>query len=309
MELISLIVPAHNEREALPHFYAEISRVAEGMPEVDFEFLFVDDGSTDGTLDEIKKLRAADPRARFVSFSRNFGKEAAIYAGLQHARGDYVAVLDADLQDPPSLLPSMYRAVTEGGFDTAAARRISRDGEGRFRSWCSDRFYGVYNALTRTALVSGARDFRLMRRQVVDAVLRLAEVNRFSKGIFSWVGFRTTWVEYPNVPRVAGTTKWSLLQLLSYSIEGIIDFSTAPLAIASTVGLFFCVLAFGGAAAIFVRALVWRDPVPGWPSIACIVLFASGLQLFTIGLAGQYIARAYLEAKRRPVYLVRESGD
>lgn len=307
MALISVIVPCYDEQETVGRLYDELVEVAAGMSAVDFEYLFVDDGSTDTTLAAVRAMRDADPRVRFVSFSRNFGKEAAIFAGLKHARGDYVVLIDADLQDPPNLIPQMYRAVAEDGFDCAAARRTSRDGESRIRSFFAETFYHLFNMISKTPLVSGARDYRLMTRQMVDAILELCEVNRFSKGLLTWVGFNTTWIEFDHVDRAAGRTKWSFFGLVRYSIEGIVDFSTAPLALASALGFLFCVVAFVWIVVIIVRTWVYGNEVAGWSSLACIVLFASGLQFFTIGILGQYIARTYLETKHRPVYVVRET--
>ncbi len=309
MPLITIIVPSYNEEPALLQFHAELARVAATMAEVAFEFLYIDDGSTDDTLALIKRLRENDPRVRFVSFSRNFGKEAAMSAGLKSARGDYVAVLDADLQDPPSLLPEMYRAVTEEGFDCAAARRTTRDGESRVRSFFAESFYRVFNRMSDTELVSGARDFRLMSRQMVDAILTLCETNRFSKGLFSWVGFTTKWIEYKNVERVSGTTKWSFFGLVRYSIEGFVNFSTAPLSLASALGFLFCFVAIVWILVIVVRTMVFGNGVPGWSSLACIVLFSSGMQFLTIGILGQYVARTYLESKHRPTFVVRETEE
>jgi glucosyltransferase len=307
MTLISIVVPSYNEEESVDHLYAEVVRVASELPDTTLEVLFVDDGSTDGTLDRIRRLRDADSRVRYVSFSRNFGKEAAIFAGLQHARGDYVALMDADLQDPPSLLPEMYRALAEEGYDCAAAFRSTREGESRIRSFFAESFYRVFNTLSKTELVSGARDFRLMSRQMVDAILELCEVNRFSKGLMTWVGFKTKWIEYKNVERAAGRTKWSFLGLVRYSVSGIVDFSTAPLALASALGFVFCAAALIWVIAIVVRTEVFGNQTAGWSSLACIVLFVSGMQFFTIGILGQYIARTYIEVKQRPVYVVRET--
>lgn len=306
MTLISVCVPSFNEQEVLPQFYREVARVASTMPDVEFEFVFIDDGSSDGTVDVVKSLRQADPRVRLVSFSRNFGKEAAMYAGLKEARGDFITLMDADLQDPPELLGEMYRALVEEGYDCAAARRTTRAGESRVRSFFAHSFYSMFNAISKTELVSGARDYRLMTRQMVDAVLELAEYNRFTKGIFAWVGFRTKWVEYENTERAAGTTKWSFWGLMKYSLSGFVDFSTVPLAFASAAGLVFCGVAFLGIAVVVVRTMLYGDPVAGWPSLAVIVLFVGGIQLFSIGILGQYLARTYLETKRRPIYIVRE---
>ncbi len=307
---ISLVVPCYNEEAALPLFYAEVCRVAAEMEKshgAAFEFIFVDDGSADGTLPAIRALRGQDARVRYISFSRNFGKEAALYAGLQAAKGDYVATLDADLQDPPSLLPQMLDALQNGGFDCAATRRVTRRGEPRLRSWCARKFYRVINKLSDTEIVDGARDYRLMRRRMVDAVLQMSEYNRFSKGIFSWVGFTTKWFDYENVGRVAGKTKWSFWGLVKYSVEGIVGFSTAPLIIAAWAGVLFCLAAFLGLLFVFVRALLFGDPTSGWPSLVCILLLCSGVQLFCIGIVGQYLARTYLEVKRRPIYIAKET--
>ena len=308
MAKLSIVVPCYNEEAALPLFYQEVFRVAGEMAPVEFEFLFVDDGSRDGTLPLLRQLAARDARVRFLSFSRNFGKEAGMLAGLQHAKGDFVALMDADLQDPPALLPELYRAVTEEGYDCAATCRTTRQGEPPIRSFFAKLFYKIINRISDADIVDGARDYRLMRRSVVDAILSLGEYNRFSKGIFGWVGFRTKWVPYENVERAAGETKWSFWKLLLYSLEGIVAFSTAPLAIASVLGALLC---FGSAVAIVVvvcKTLLFGDPVGGWPSMMCVLLFFSGVQLFCTGILGQYLAKTYLETKRRPVYLVRETG-
>ncbi|MCL2539509.1 MAG: glycosyltransferase family 2 protein [Oscillospiraceae bacterium] len=312
MHLVSVLVPCYNEEPALPFFYEEIKATAELMEResgVDFEFIFVDDGSKDRTLDVIKEYGKFDARIRFISFSRNFGKEAAILAGLSAASGDYVAMMDADLQDPPSLLPEMYKIVSDedNGFDCAATRRVTRKGEPRLRSFFARRFYRFINRLSKTEIVDGARDFRLMSRRMVDAILSLSEFNRFSKGIFSWVGFDTKWIDYENIERVAGQTKWSFWKLFLYSLDGIIAFSTAPLAVASVTGLFFCFIAFLFIVFIVIRAAVWGDPVAGWPSTICVILLIGGIQLFSIGILGQYLAKTYLETKHRPVYIVRET--
>ena len=308
MAKLSIVVPCYNEEAALPLFYQEVFRVAGEMAPVEFEFLFVDDGSRDGTLPLLRQLAARDARVRFLSFSRNFGKEAGMLAGLQHAKGDFVALMDADLQDPPALLPELYRAVTEEGYACAATCRTTRQGEPPIRSFFAKLFYKIINRISDADIVDGARDYRLMRRSVVDAILSLGEYNRFSKGIFGWVGFRTKWVPYENVERAAGETKWSFWKLLLYSLEGIVAFSTAPLAIASVLGALLC---FGSAVAIVVvvcKTLLFGDPVGGWPSMMCVLLFFSGVQLFCTGILGQYLAKTYLETKRRPVYLVRETG-
>lgn len=289
-------------------FYARTSAVCAKLPAVDVEYIFVDDGSTDGTLAVLKALAGRDGRVRWLALSRNFGKEAALYAGLEHARGDYVAVMDADLQDPPELLPELLGAVRGGGYDCAAVRRVDRKEEPPIRSWFARQFYKIINKMSRTEIVDGARDYRLMTRQMVDAVLRVTEYNRFSKGIFSWVGFRTKWVETVNVERAAGESKWSFFKLLVYALDGIIAFSTAPLAIASVLGLVFCVVSFVAIVFVIVRQVLWGGSAFGWPSLVCIILFLAGVQLFCIGILGQYLSKTYLEVKGRPIYLLRESG-
>ena len=269
------------------------------------ELIYVDDGSKDGTVGEIKKLNDKDSRVKLVSFSRNFGKESAIYAGFRKSKGDYVVMMDADLQDPPSLLPEMFQYIEEG-YDSVATRRVSRKGEPVIRSFFARMFYKLINKISKTDIVDGARDYRLMTRQVVDAILSLGEYNRFSKGIFGWVGFNTKWVEYENVERTKGETKWSFWGLFLYSIEGIIAFSTAPLAVASVLGVLFCVIAFIIIIMIIVRSLFWQDPTSGWPSLVCIISMVSGVQLLCLGILGQYVSKTYLEVKHRPIYLVKE---
>ena len=305
---ISLIVPCYNEQEALPLFYEAASRQMSALPGYDFELLFVDDGSRDRTLSLLKAYAEKDAHVRYLSFSRNFGKESAMYAGLVNASGDYVAFMDADLQDPPELLPQMLDAVEKEGFDSAAARRVNRKGEGRVRSFFSRSFYGFMSRLTRMEMVEGARDFRLMTREFVDALLALSERCRFTKGLFSWVGFKTKWIGYENVERAAGETKWSMSQLFKYAFEGIIAFSVAPLTWASVFGIAFCGIALLAFLFVFIRALVCGDPVAGWPSLVCIILFLSGVQLFCLGMVGQYLSRVYTETKRRPLYICRESN-
>ena len=309
MALITIVVPCYNEEQALPLFYQEITRVAQEMAPVDFEFLFVDDGSKDNTLPVLRSLAEADKRVRFLSFSRNFGKEAGMLAGLQHAKGDFVALMDADLQDPPSLLPELYHAVTQEGYDCAATRRTTRQGEPPIRSFFARQFYRLINRISDADIVDGARDYRLMRRSVVNAILSLGEYNRFSKGIFGWVGFKTKWVPYENVERVAGETKWSFWKLFRYSLEGIVGFSTVPLAMASVLGVVLCLAAAVAILLIVVKTLLFGDPVGGWPSMMCAILFLGGVQLLSIGILGQYLANTYLETKKRPVYLVRETEE
>lgn len=309
MITISAIVPCYNEEESLPLFYEEICRVQREAKTFELEMIFVDDGSRDGTLRVLRQLSAKDERVRFISFSRNFGKESAMLAGLRAATGDYTALLDADLQDPPSLLPQMLDFLEKNAetHDIVATRRMDRKGEPPVRSFFARKFYQIINKISDTEIVDGARDFRLMRRRVVESILELSEYNRFSKGIFSWVGYKTHWLSYENRPRAAGETKWSFWKLLLYSVDGIVAFSTKPLAIASLTGLGFCILAFLFLIFIFLRALIWGDPVAGWPSTICIIVLIGGIQLFCIGILGQYLAKTYMETKRRPAYLVRET--
>lgn len=308
MDKISIIVPCWNEEAALPIYYKEMSRIM-GQMDADFELIFVDDGSADKTLEEMKKLHEIDDRCRYLSFSRNFGKEAAIYAGLTHAEGDYIAVMDVDLQDPPSLLPEMYRILKEEDYDSVATRRSTRAGEPVIRSFLSRQFYHFINKISKTEIVDGARDYRLMNRKMADAVLQMSEYNRFSKGIFGWVGFKTKWLDFENVERSAGETKWSVWKLFRYSLEGITGFSVVPLALASVLGILFCGLSALVILVIIIRTLVWGDPVSGWPSMACIVFMVSGVQLLCLGILGQYLSKTYLETKHRPIYLLRESSE
>ncbi len=314
MPKISVVVPCCNEEEVLPLFYAEAVRVAAEMPYVDFEFVFIDDGSSDRTLPLLRKLSSEDGRVRFVSFSRNFGKEAGMLAGLRASTGDYVAVMDADLQHPPEMLKEMYKAVSpvrDGGegYDCAAAQRVTREGEPPVRSFFSRMFYKLIGKISETDFVEGACDYRLMRRAMVDAVLSMPEYNRFTKGIFSWVGFKTRWIPFENVGRAAGETKWSMWKLFRYSLEGIVAFSTAPLAIASALGVLMCVIGFFAVCFIVVKAVMFGDPTGWWPSMMCAILFLSGIQLFCMGILGQYIAKTYMETKRRPVYVVKETEE
>ena len=308
MEKISVIVPCYNEEEVLPLFYQEVTRVAGLMGEYTFEFLFVDDGSRDGTMNVVRDLADKDERVKYVSFSRNFGKEAAMYAGFTHASGDYVAVMDADLQDPPALLPEMMAAIREEGYDSVATRRVTRKGEPPIRSFFARCFYKLMRRISKTEMVDGARDYRLMTRQFVNSLLELGEYNRFSKGLYGWVGYKTKWLEYENVERAAGETKWSFWKLLLYSIEGIVAFSAAPLAIAAVSGIVCCVLAFLFIVFIVARTLMFGDPVAGWPSLVCIILLIGGLQLLSIGILGEYLAKTYLEVKNRPIFICKESN-
>lgn len=307
MEKISIIVPCYNEQESLPLFYDEITKVAKTMKKVEFEFLFINDGSKDSTLDILRNLSESDKRVRYVSFSRNFGKEAAMFAGFENATGDYVAVMDADLQDPPALLPEMYEAITKEGYDSVATRRVTRAGEPPIRSFFARMFYKLINKISNADIVDGARDYRLMTRQMVDAILSMGEYNRFSKGIFGWVGFNTKWLAYENVERVAGETKWNFWKLFIYSLEGIVAFSTVPLTIASIFGILFCIIAFFMIIFVIVRTLVFGDPTSGWPSLACILFLVGGIQLFCMGIMGQYLSKTYLETKKRPIYVTQET--
>ena len=305
MKTVSVIVPCYNEEEAAPIFYREFFRRTAEM-DCRWELWFVDDGSTDGTLAELRALRSQDERVHFISFSRNFGKESAMYAGLEAATGDYVAIMDVDLQDPPELLPVMLQSIEKEGYDCVATRRVTRKGEPLIRSFFARQFYRLINRISKTEIVDGARDFRLMTRQMVDSILSLKEVSRFSKGIFSWVGYRTKWLEYENVERVAGETKWNFWKLFLYSIDGITAFSTAPLAIASITGVVFCGVSILLLLYFFIKTLIWGDPVAGFPAMICIILFLGGIQLFCVGILGQYLSKTYLETKRRPIYIARE---
>lgn len=307
MSLLNVIVPCYNEEENIVPFYEELMKNAPVLHQkgVELELLYIDDGSSDGTVAEIKKLREKDERVHFVKFSRNFGKEAAMFAGLEKAKGDYVVIMDADLQDPPSLLPEMF-SYLEQGYDSVATRRVNRKGEPPIRSFFARIFYRLMKKISQTEMMDGARDYRLMTKQMVDAILSMREYNRFTKGIFGWVGFQTKWLEYENVERTRGETKWNFWKLLMYSFEGIIAFSTAPLQIASLMGVFFCILAFVMILFIIVRKLIFGDPVSGWPSLVCIILLTSGVQFFCTGILGQYLASTYMEVKRRPIYLVKE---
>ena len=305
---VSLIVPCFNEQEALPLFYRETAAVMDSLPEYEFEVLLVNDGSRDRTLEVMRELAGKDPRIRYLSFSRNFGKEAAMYAGFCNAKGDYVAVMDADLQDPPSLLPRMLELLQAGEYDSVATRRANREGEPPVRSFFARMFYRIINHISDADIVDGARDFRLMRREMVDAILSMSEYNRFSKGIFGWVGFKTKWLPYQNVERAAGQTKWSFWSLFKYSIDGIVNFSQSPLSIASYMGFFSMLVAFLMVLVVFVRRLIFGDPVAGWASTICIMLFIGGVQLMCMGIMGQYLAKTYLEVKHRPHFIISESN-
>ena len=306
--LLSVVLPAYNEEASVPRAAQVIGGLLSGA-DIPHEIIFVDDGSRDHTWEVIQAQAGRYPQVRGVKFSRNFGKEAGIYAGLQAAKGDYVATMDADLQDPPALLPQMLDTLLTGEYDCAATRRTTRKGEPPLRSWFARKFYQIINKMSDTEIVDGARDFRLMSRKMTDAVLSMAEYNRFSKGIFSWVGFKTKWFDYENIERVAGTTKWNFWGLFKYSIEGIVGFSTTPLLIAAGAGVLFCILAFIGILFVVVRALMFGDPTSGWPSMVCIILLCSGVQLFCTGIVGEYLAKTYLEVKHRPIYIVAETEE
>lgn len=308
MDKISIIVPCYNEEKSIPLFYDELNKNINNFENSEFEFIFVNDGSNDNTLNTIKKLTESDSRVKYISFSRNFGKESAIYAGLENSTGDFVTIMDSDLQDPPSLLHEMYKAVTVENFDAVGTRRVNRKGEPIIRSFFARMFYKIINKMSKIEMVDGARDYVFMKRIVVDAILSLKEYNRYSKGLFSFVGFNVKWLEYQNVKRVAGETKWSFWKLFSYALEGITAFSTTPLIISSFIGLLFCLVAFAFIVVIIVKTLLLGDPTSGWPSLACIIFMVSGIQLFSLGIIGQYLSKTYLEVKKRPIYIINESN-
>ena len=306
MKKLTIIVPCFNEEENIYPFYKRVSEVKEEMGEIELEYIFVDDGSKDNTLAEIKALSERDDSVRYVSFSRNFGKEAGIYAGLERVTGDYAVIMDVDLQDPPELLPGMIEDLKSGLYDCVATRRADRKGEGIIKSWFARRFYGIMRKMTNVDMVDGARDYQMMNKKMVDAIVSMGEYNRFSKGIFGWVGFKKKWISFENVERARGTTKWSFFKLFAYAIEGIVSFSTVPLTISAFVGILMCLVAFVGLVFIFIRALAFGDPTSGWPSLVCIILLIAGIQMFFLGIIGQYLAKTYMETKNRPKYLVRE---
>lgn len=305
---ISVVVPCYNEQGALPFYYDKMKEVMALLPELSFEIIIVDDGSTDGTLEVAKQLAKSDDRIRYISFSRNFGKEAAMYAGLKNASGKYTAIMDADLQDPPEMLPEMYRVMTEEGYDAVGTRRVTRKGEPPVRSFFARKFYKIMSRISKANMVDGARDYRLMNRKYVDALLSLGEYNRFSKGLFGWVGFKVKWLEFENVNRIAGETKWSFGQLFLYSLDGIVAFSNVPLYMASIAGIGSFIAAIAAMIFIIVRRLVFGDPVAGWASTVVIILFIGGIQLLSIGILGLYLSKLYLEAKNRPIYLLDETN-
>ena len=307
MKKISVIVSCFNEEKALPIFYKKIEEVRiRDFFDTDFEYIFIDDGSKDKTLEIIKDLALKDEKVRYISFSRNFGKEAAMLAGLEAAEGDYVTLMDADLQDPPDLLRKMYDIILEEGYDCVGTRRVSRKGEPPIRSFFARIFYKLINKMSDVEMVDGARDYRLMTKQMKDAIVSMKEYNRYSKGLFSFVGFKTKWLEYENIERVAGETKWSFWKLFKYALEGITAFSTVPLVLASFIGLLFCLISFIMIIVIIIKTLVFGDPTSGWPSLTCIIFMVSGIQLFSLGIIGQYLSKTYLEVKKGPIYIIRE---
>lgn len=306
-KICTCVVPCFNEEDAIEIFYDEMCKVME-KERIEFQLLFVDDGSRDHTMERLKGLKEKDTRVGFLSFSRNFGKEAALYAGLEHAEGDYVVTMDVDLQDPPCLIPKMIHFIEEEGYDSVATRRVSRKGEPVIRSFFARKFYHIMNRISDADIIDGARDFRMMKRSVVDAVLSIKEYNRFTKGIFGWVGFKTKWLEFENVERVAGETKWSFWKLFKYAVEGMIAFSTVPLTIVSIVGVIVCMASFLYFIYVLIRAAMVGNPVAGWPSLACLITFFSGIQLMGIGLVGLYLSKTYLETKKRPIYIIKEIG-
>lgn len=308
MKKISIVVPCYNEEEAIPLFYEEINKTSKEIKDYDFEFIFVNDGSKDNSALIMKELAKKDKRVKFIDFSRNFGKEAAMYAGLELSSGDFITTMDVDLQDPPSLLPEMIKGITEEGYDCVATKSTSRNGYSFLRKIFTRWFYRIIAKISKTEMVAGARDYRLMTRQMVNAIINMKEYNRYSKGLFSFVGFKTKWIEFENQERIAGTTKWSFWKLFSYAIDGIVGFSTAPLIVSSIIGVLFCLISFIIILFIIIRTLIFGDPTSGWPSLACIIFFVSGVQLFCIGIIGQYLSKVYLEVKNRPIYIIKDTN-
>ena len=309
MNKISIVVPCYNEEASIPIFYKVIEETLKSM-KIDYELIFIDDGSKDKTIEVIKQYSKKDKRVKYIHFSRNFGKEAAMLAGLKLSTGDYVAIMDADLQDPPSLLPKMLSILEDpnNDYDCVGTRRVTRKGEPPIRSLFARMFYKIINKMSKIEMVDGARDYRLMSRQMVDSILELGEYNRYSKGLFQFVGYNTKWLEYENVERVAGETKWSFWKLFLYAIEGIVAFSTAPLAISSIAGILFCIISFIMIIIIIAKTIIFGDPTAGWPSLVCIIFFVSGIQLFCLGIIGQYLSKTYLETKKRPIYIIKETN-
>ena len=309
MKKISIIVPCYNEEQAIPFFYEEITKISKTM-KINFEYIFVNDGSKDNTIKVVKEYAKKDKKVKYIHFSRNFGKEAAMLAGLKLSTGDYIAIMDADLQDPPSLLPEMLEILENknNDYDCVGTRRVTRKGEPPIRSFFARMFYKIINKMSKVEMVDGARDYRLMTRQMVDSILELQEYNRYSKGLFQFVGYNTKWLEYENIERVAGETKWSFWKLFLYALEGIIAFTTIPLAISSLMGIVFCLISFIMIIAIIVKTIIFGDPTSGWPSLVCIIFFVSGIQLFCLGIMSQYLSKTYLETKKRPIYIIKESN-
>ncbi len=310
METISIVVPCYNEEDAITFYYNEILKIRKefNKKRVELEVIFVDDGSSDNTLSIMKDLAKKNKFIKYISFSRNFGKEAAMFAGLEHSTGDYATVMDVDLQDPPKLLFEMYDAIKNDGYDSVGVRRVTRKGEPPIRSLFARMFYKLINKMSKVEMVDGARDYRLMTKQMVNSITSMEEYNRYSKGLFSFVGYKTKWLEYENVEREHGETKWSFWKLFIYAIDGIVAFTTAPLMIATIIGVLFCILSFIAIAVIIVRTLIWSDPTSGWPSMVCIMFFLSGIQLFCTGIIGLYLSKTYLETKKRPIYIIREKN-
>lgn len=306
-EKISIVVPCYNEEESLPIFYQEITKIAKEMKKVDFEFLFINDGSKDNTLNILKELSKKDERVRFISFSRNFGKEGGMYAGLENATGDYVAIMDVDMQDPPEMIKIMYHDIKEQGYDCVALCSPKHKNYGILRRFLTSCWYKIIGKISSTPQVPGAREFRLMKRKMVNAILSMKEYNRYSKGIFSFVGFNTKWIEYEAPDRVAGKSKYSIIKLFKYAFEGILAFSTTPLVISAIIGIIFCLIAFIAIIVIIIKTLIFGDPVGGWPSLACMIIFVSGVQLFFLGVIGMYMSKLYLEVKKRPIYITSET--
>lgn len=308
MKKLSIVIPCYNEEEAIPLFYKETQKVNSDMANVEFEYIFVDDGSKDNSLEQIRKLSLEDKNVKYISFSRNFGKEAAMYAGLKNSTGNFICVMDVDLQDPPELLKEMYYYIVDEGYDCVGTRRITRNGEPVIRSFFARMFYKIINKMSKTEMVDGARDFRLMTRQMVDSILRMKEYNRYSKGLFSFVGFKTKWLEYKNVERVAGNSKFNFWKLFIYAIDGISAFSTGPLVFSAILGVVFCIISFLAILFIIFKTICFGDPVDGWPSMICIMFFLSGIQLFCIGIVGVYLSKMYMEIKNRPIYITKETN-
>lgn len=308
MKKVNLIVPCYNEAEALPLFKDELNKVIQTLDQYTFEILLINDGSTDTTLSVMKEICDTDSHYKYISFSRNFGKEAAMYAGFCNSDGDYAAIMDADMQDPPALLPDMLHCLETEDYDSVATRRVSRIGEPKIRSFFARNFYKLINKISDADVVDGARDFRLMKREMVDSIVAMCEYNRFSKGIFGWIGFKTKWLEYENVNRIAGETKWSFWGLFKYAVDGIINFSETPMSLASGLGIFLTIFSFLMVIFIIIRKEIFGDPVAGWPSLACIIIFIAGIQFLCMGIMGKYIAKTYLEVKNRPHYIVSETN-